>query len=169
MRTSVSREAPVIRARRRRDFSVADLAILENVDDLLRSFKESKDEKSYLTHERSYHPFKDALVNVFPVVSGILGVTSNQGVPECEFSPELIRKYSVFLCQTLRIACSGTNERSCAESVCLCFAALARRIETVEDVGIRRQELQLLFLQMKAWVDESSYSAKELEVMPVII
>ncbi|VDM61607.1 unnamed protein product [Angiostrongylus costaricensis] len=69
------------------------------------------------------------------------------GVPECEFSPELIRKYSVFLCQTLRIACSGTNERSCADSVCLCFAALARRIEAVEDVGIRHQELQLLFLQ----------------------
>ncbi|VDM62280.1 unnamed protein product [Angiostrongylus costaricensis] len=157
------RGPPVTRSRRRRDSSVADLAILESLDGLLTRFTMTGDEESYLIHERYYRSFDGTLDHVLPVISSILGVTSKQGVPECEFSPELIRKYAVFLCQTLRIACIGANDGSFAHSVCLCFAALARRIEVVKDVSIRRRELHLLSRQVKAWVIESNFSTEELE------
>ncbi|KAK6031490.1 hypothetical protein OSTOST_02360, partial [Ostertagia ostertagi] len=108
----------------------------------------------YLTDSRTHRVFEDAPKHIFPLICSVLGIkTSKQGIPVCANIPSIMLKYGIFLAQV----------QTDANSICLCFAALGRRIEAISDEGARRRESRFLFIQIRAWIAESSHSIEDIE------
>ncbi|KAK6055129.1 hypothetical protein COOONC_07365 [Cooperia oncophora] len=142
---------------------------------LISAFRSSVDERfeeskylfsfSYLTDPRPHRVFNsDALTHVFPLICSVLGVQESiQGVPVCANVPALMLKYGVLLTQVVRFAGHVSACETDANSICSCFAALGHRIEGIEDVEGRRRESRFLFIQVRAWIAESTEKAEDIE------
>ncbi|VDL73707.1 unnamed protein product [Nippostrongylus brasiliensis] len=73
-----------------------------------------------------------------------------------------VRKFATFLTQVIRLAVANNCDFN-SSSVCACFATLARSLEGIEDAELRHKELQFLFMQVQAWIIESTDVVKNLE------
>ncbi|CAJ0610411.1 unnamed protein product [Cylicocyclus nassatus] len=122
----------------------------------------------YLTDDRTYNT-SDSLY-ILPTVSAVLGVAYNGHpthipvqIPSCGNRRDIMQKYAVFLGQMLRLAGRNRNHAYDVALIGSCFAALSRRISSIEDVAVKTSESRLLFKQVQAWVEENNYALKILE------
>ncbi|ETN73151.1 hypothetical protein NECAME_13609, partial [Necator americanus] len=123
---------------------------------------------SYLMDGRPYRAFEESASHILPLICSLLGVAHNDGdkelvecVPVCGKNPLLIQKYTIFLGQMIRLA--GIVDEKQLHTICSCFAVLAERIGCIEETAVKQSQSKLLFLQIKAWIDENYYNMKELE------
>ncbi|KAK6752337.1 hypothetical protein RB195_003638 [Necator americanus] len=122
----------------------------------------------YLLDGRPYRAFEESASHILPLICSLLGVAHNDGdkelvecVPVCGKNPLLIQKYTIFLGQMIRLA--GIVDEKQLHTICSCFAVLAERIGCIEETAVKQSQSKLLFLQIKAWIDENYYNMKELE------
>ncbi|RCN46362.1 hypothetical protein ANCCAN_07656 [Ancylostoma caninum] len=126
----------------------------------------------YITDDRHYQASDKASAYLLPVICAILGVdcqgsatsaANDQDIPVCGGNPLQTQKYGIFLGQIVRLAGNFPEAQGKLSTICSCFAALAQRIECIEEVAVKRSESRLLFVQIKAWICENNFNMEELE------
>ncbi|WKY08598.1 hypothetical protein Q1695_007827 [Nippostrongylus brasiliensis] len=123
----------------------------------------STDYLEYLVDPRPHRVFNDTLSHATSLLCSLLNPESSaKGRAHQDEILVQVRKFATFLTQVIRLA-AANNGAFNSSSVCACFATLARSLEGIEDAELRHKELQFLFMQVQAWIIESTDVVKNLE------